>query len=130
MPAVLKDLYFSSEFVHQLAEVMGQVYAPFDRARFLELALDDDWPGRELKDRMRHLSHCLHATLPADYWPWFGKKPGKLGWCKSICLEFYNDKHSYGRQSPGPSKPQNAKKKASRQSPSDNNFQNPDRQSR
>ena len=67
MPSVLKDLYFSEEFVHQLAEVMGQVYAPFDRARFLDLVLTDAWPDRELKDRMRHLSHCLHAVLPADY---------------------------------------------------------------
>ena len=67
MPTALKELYFSSEFVRQLADVMGQVYAPFDRARFLELALDEAWPGRELKDRMRHLSRCLHAVLPAAY---------------------------------------------------------------
>jgi len=67
MPTVLKDLYFSREYVQQLAEVMEQVSAGFDGARFLELALDDAWADRELKDRMRHLSHCLHATLPADY---------------------------------------------------------------
>jgi 3-methyladenine DNA glycosylase AlkC len=46
---------------------MGQVYAGFDGVRFTELALDGDWADRELKDRMRHLSHCLHATLPAEY---------------------------------------------------------------
>ena len=67
MPTVLKDLYFSREFVQQLAEVMGQVHAAFDEACFLELVLDGDWADRELKDRMRHLSHCLHATLSADY---------------------------------------------------------------
>ena len=67
MPTLLKELYFSQEFVRQLADAMCQVYAPFERQRFLELALDETWPGRELKDRMRHLSHCLHATLPADF---------------------------------------------------------------
>jgi 3-methyladenine DNA glycosylase AlkC len=67
MPAALKDLYFSVEFVGQLADVMVETHAGFDRARFVALALDGTWAERELKDRMRRLSHCLHATLPADY---------------------------------------------------------------
>jgi 3-methyladenine DNA glycosylase AlkC len=67
MPAPLKDLYFPPEFVRELADAMQQVYPAFDCHRFLDAVLDGGWPARELKDRMRHLSHALHATLPADY---------------------------------------------------------------
>ena len=67
MPTALKELYFPPEFVRQLADAMRQVYPAFDHERFLAFGLDGTWPGRELKDRMRHLSHALHATLPAEY---------------------------------------------------------------
>jgi 3-methyladenine DNA glycosylase AlkC len=63
----LKELYFPSEFVHRLSAVTRRVYPAFNAERFEALVLDEAWPGRELKERMRHLSYCLHATLPADY---------------------------------------------------------------
>ena len=67
MSYALKDYYFTQSFTERLADVMQQVYPDFDGERFVSLVHDDAWANRELKARMRHLSHCLHATLPADY---------------------------------------------------------------
>ena len=63
----LKNHYFSRAFTEQLAGVVQEVYSPFDRERFIALVHDGEWEARELKARMRHLTHCLHATLPQDY---------------------------------------------------------------
>ena len=67
MPDSLKDAYFSRDFTERLAEAVQQVYPAFDRVRFIGLVHDGAWAGRELKERMRHLSHCLHATLPHSF---------------------------------------------------------------
>lgn len=67
MPDSLKDAYFSREFTERLAEAVRQAYPAFDGERFIGLVHDGAWAGRELKERMRHLSHCLHATLPQDF---------------------------------------------------------------
>jgi 3-methyladenine DNA glycosylase AlkC len=63
----LKDHYFSREFTERLADVVQEAYPPFDRERFVSLVHDDGWEARELKQRMRHLSNCLHAALPESY---------------------------------------------------------------
>jgi 3-methyladenine DNA glycosylase AlkC len=63
----LKDDHFSRDLTGRLADAVRQVHPAFDRERFIDLVHDDEWEARELKQRMRHLSHCLHATLPEDY---------------------------------------------------------------
>jgi 3-methyladenine DNA glycosylase AlkC len=67
MPEKLKDIFFTGESVGQLADHIGAAYPDFDREQFLGLVFDDAWESRELKDRMRHVAHCLHEALPQDY---------------------------------------------------------------
>lgn len=63
----LKDLFFTKESIDHLASTVTEHCPPFDRDEFLRLVYDDIWEGLELKARMRHVSTCLHATLPPDY---------------------------------------------------------------
>lgn len=67
MPEKLKDLFFSSSFVERLGAAIEQVYPAFDQAKFTGLVFDDRWETRELKEKMRHISRCLHAVLPGHY---------------------------------------------------------------
>jgi 3-methyladenine DNA glycosylase AlkC len=67
MPEKLKDLFFSKRFIEQLAEAIQQIYPDFDKEKLLQAVYDEGWEDRELKARMRHLSHCLHVALPPDY---------------------------------------------------------------
>ena len=67
MPEKLKDLFFTPTSIGKLADAIEQVYPHFDRQRFTALVFDATWESKELKQRMRHLTHCLHETLPQDY---------------------------------------------------------------
>ncbi|MFZ5917018.1 MAG: DNA alkylation repair protein [Chloroflexota bacterium] len=62
----IKDL-LNSESVAALGDTIQRSSPTFDRQIFLERAFDADWPGRELKQRIRHLSGVLQDQLPADY---------------------------------------------------------------
>jgi len=62
----IKDL-FNKESVAVLANALQQSYSAFDRATFLTRVFDADWPGRELKERIRHITSVLHDQLPTDY---------------------------------------------------------------
>jgi 3-methyladenine DNA glycosylase AlkC len=77
----LKDLYFSREFTERLADAVQEIYPSFNRGRFIDRVHDDAWEGRELKERMRHLSRCLHAALPEDY-------PQALGILRQVVSSF------------------------------------------
>lgn len=59
MPEKLKDLFFTASFVAQLGDAIQQVLPNFDKAKLTSLVFDADWETRELKERMRHLTHCL-----------------------------------------------------------------------
>jgi 3-methyladenine DNA glycosylase AlkC len=67
MPEKLKDLFFTTSFIRQLGDAIRQVYPDFDREKFIRLVSDSTWDTKELKARMRHVSHCLHETLPKDF---------------------------------------------------------------
>lgn len=61
----LKDALGPARF-EQVALAAQQVYPAFERQHFLQLAL----PGLDdlsLLQRVRRMTHSLHATLPADY---------------------------------------------------------------
>ena len=57
---------FNSKFFQQLVERIKFCYTDFDETAFLALVFDEDWEGRELKQRMRHISVCLRQYLPGD----------------------------------------------------------------
>jgi len=53
--------------VLKLADALHSVYPEFATDEFSRLVLDSDWVGRELKQKMRHITICLKQTLPDDY---------------------------------------------------------------
>jgi 3-methyladenine DNA glycosylase AlkC len=67
MPDKLKDLFFTASFVAQLGDAIQRVVPDFDRDKFSNLVFDASWESRELKERMRHVTECLHETLDKDY---------------------------------------------------------------
>lgn len=63
----LKDRFFADKFFTELANAIQGVYPKFDRKEFHRLVNGDDWESKELKEKMRHTTHCLRATLPENY---------------------------------------------------------------
>lgn len=66
MAEPLKNMY-SKEYLNNFADVFVRIYPKFNKAKFLNLVFDKDWDNKELKQRMRHISVCLHTVLPPDY---------------------------------------------------------------
>ncbi len=67
MPDKLKDTLFSHQALGQFAAAIQEAYPPFDDGLFLRLVFDEAWTERELKERLSHITECLHQTLPDDY---------------------------------------------------------------
>jgi 3-methyladenine DNA glycosylase AlkC len=65
-PFLLKNIY-SHAFVAQIAAEICAVFPDFDTSGFLARVFDESWPDLELKQRIRHISHCLRHFLPSDY---------------------------------------------------------------
>jgi 3-methyladenine DNA glycosylase AlkC len=66
MATLLKDGY-SAAYINNLAQAMQQAYPAFDKTLFVKKVLDGGWPQKELKQRMRHITYCLHHCLPLSY---------------------------------------------------------------
>ena len=67
MPEKLKDILIPADQVLKLAETINKIWTEFDVQKFSALVLDPKWADRELKQKMRHITECLHQMLPADY---------------------------------------------------------------
>jgi 3-methyladenine DNA glycosylase AlkC len=67
MAEKLKDLFLTNSFIDQLADAIQQVHPDFDKEQFTRLVHDGTWESKELKAKMRHVTHCLQKTLPEDY---------------------------------------------------------------
>jgi 3-methyladenine DNA glycosylase AlkC len=67
MPDKLKDILFPPEKVKLFAHVLNEVYPVFDKEGFFNSVCDSNWPARELKEKMRHTTLCLHQFLPKDF---------------------------------------------------------------
>jgi 3-methyladenine DNA glycosylase AlkC len=67
MPEKLKDILIPDDQVLKLAETINGIWPEFDVRKFTALVLDSQWADRELKQKMRHITECLHQMLPADY---------------------------------------------------------------
>lgn len=63
----LKDRFFTDEFLAELGTAIRGVFPDFDQKEFNQLIREDDWESKKLKQKMRHTTHCLRATLPKDY---------------------------------------------------------------
>ncbi|MCP4536143.1 MAG: DNA alkylation repair protein [Chloroflexi bacterium] len=64
----LKNMY-NQQYVSDLATAIQREYPDFDTEAFSAHIINDDWEGRELKQRMRHITTVLHDFLPAEYRP-------------------------------------------------------------
>lgn len=67
MPEKLKDILFPREKVQLFADLLLAAYPPFEAEKFIDLVCDEKWPERELKEKMRHTTLCLHQFLPEDF---------------------------------------------------------------
>jgi 3-methyladenine DNA glycosylase AlkC len=65
-PFKLKHLY-SPELVHDYADRLSKIWAPFQKSKFIEEVLNQKWEHLELKERMRRVSECLRMFLPDAY---------------------------------------------------------------
>lgn len=63
----LKDLFFSETFIKELGQAIKVVFPGFKQAEFYRQIYTEDWEGKELKQRMHHITLGLVATLPEDY---------------------------------------------------------------
>ncbi|HKK75210.1 MAG TPA: DNA alkylation repair protein [Saprospiraceae bacterium] len=63
----LKDQIYHPAYVHALAGALQQVDPRISATAFAEKALNESWEGLALKERMRHLTQCLHHFLPQGY---------------------------------------------------------------
>ncbi|WP_434778641.1 DNA alkylation repair protein [Neisseria sp. Ec49-e6-T10] len=66
MGSLLKDVY-SLEFYHMLSETLDGILPSFNRKQFIDSIFVQDWPQKELKQRMRHTAEVLHQFLPKDF---------------------------------------------------------------
>lgn len=60
-------LRFTVQLIQAIGEVFQREYANFSPAQFEAEVIDEDWNARELKDRMRHITCCLHQQLPKEF---------------------------------------------------------------
>ncbi|ETT80873.1 DNA alkylation repair protein [Viridibacillus sp. FSL R5-0477] len=66
MAELLKDV-FNKAFFEQFCKKVTSVYPEFNEQQFMTLLFDEEWEQRELKQRTRHITHTLRATLPTSY---------------------------------------------------------------
>jgi len=63
----LKDMFFTGSSINKFADIVRQHYSEFNKDRFVNSIFNDEWETKELKERMRHTTICLHETLPDNY---------------------------------------------------------------
>ena len=66
MAEPLKNLY-TPELLEQLGSLLQKQYKAFDKKAFFKAVFDKEWSNRELKQRMRHITNCIHQFLPMPY---------------------------------------------------------------
>ncbi len=67
MAEKLKDILFPLEKVQLFGDVLNEVYPEFKTGEFVAAVCDKNWSDRELKEKMRHTTLCLHQFLPSDF---------------------------------------------------------------
>ncbi len=66
MAEPLKNL-FSKELINSLAKLIKQHYKKFNTNTFIDDVFDDTWNEKELKQRMRHITICMHKHISLPY---------------------------------------------------------------
>ena len=66
MAELLKDKY-NLEFIKQLSTELSKHVIDFDQKAFRSAVFDKDWDQRELKERIRHVTHCMNLHINTSY---------------------------------------------------------------
>lgn len=66
MAEPLKNIY-SEEFIRNFAEICKPLIPNFSEEVFSSLVFTEQWNELELKQRMQHLTDCLHKVLPENF---------------------------------------------------------------
>jgi 3-methyladenine DNA glycosylase AlkC len=66
MPEPLKNI-FSRPLIEPFAAEVQAVWKQFPTQQFLHQVFNQEWEVRELKQRVRHISHTLRSNLPPEY---------------------------------------------------------------
>ena len=66
MSTLLKDLY-NIDMINRLSDAIKENYSKFDSLNFRKSIFIDEWNGKELKQRMRHITETVYQYLPSDY---------------------------------------------------------------
>lgn len=57
-------LMYNEELIKRLSSKTKDVFSKFNISQFKKDVFDSEWDSRELKDRMYHISACLHNQFP------------------------------------------------------------------
>ena len=67
MAEQLKNMFFTSESINSIANLIKNQYSKFDKKEFIKLINSGGFKNMELKEKMRHLTKCMHKTLPSSF---------------------------------------------------------------
>ncbi len=66
MAEPLKNLY-TPQLLQTLADLLHKQHKAFNSKKFLQTVFDAEWSNRELKQRMRHITHAINQHLQVPY---------------------------------------------------------------
>lgn len=66
MAEELRNLY-NQDFINELSKLIKSEYQQFDDRLFQSLIYDGSWNEMALKQRVRHITVCLHQSLPISF---------------------------------------------------------------
>jgi len=67
MAELLKDRFMTDESLNEFSSIITKYFPEFNTSTFLADVQDENWKGLELKEKMRHITKCLHKQLPDSY---------------------------------------------------------------
>ncbi len=85
MADLLKDIY-NKKFIQKLSLEIKQVYTEFDANVFIKNIFNNEWEGKELKQRIRHISENIEKGFPDNYIK-------SINILKPVSLKFHDLEH-------------------------------------
>ncbi len=66
-PIKEKDRLFTRISLDAMMTVLSRYYPKLDVKKFKKLIYDSEWKNRELKQKMHHVTECMHNVLPDSF---------------------------------------------------------------
>jgi 3-methyladenine DNA glycosylase AlkC len=60
-------MFFTKDSIHKFADAIEGQFPGFNKKHFLDLMSGEVFEKKELLDKMKHTTQCLHDTLPQSY---------------------------------------------------------------